>query len=85
MAVIWAVARMSVELLERLAPETPPEAEIVAETDGAETDIDEILSDADSLLDKPPKGEEAEDVGDPTLISSGEEVVKVGTASMTTI
>jgi len=82
MAVIWAVARISVELLGRLAPETPPDAEIVAETDDSATGIDDILSDADSLLDKLPAEEEAQGEDDPSLISSGEEVVKAGTTSI---
>jgi hypothetical protein len=83
MAICWVVGRVTVEVAGRLEP-IPEEATIIAATDGEFDDIDELLADADSALDKPPEPSEADDEPDPALVGSGEEVVKTGAAALTT-
>lgn len=83
MAICWVVGRATIAIVAWLEP-VPEEATIVAATDGEFDDINEVLADADTELDKPPAPDEAEEEQDPALIGSGEDAVKAGTAVMAT-
>ena len=76
MALIWVVGRITMAVYLQLDDGPPAETEIVATLSGMETNIDEVLADADSELDKaPPVEPDSADEANRSLVSSGLEVV----------
>lgn len=54
----WVTGRVAIGVWSQLEAERPPEAMIIAKTDGMTNDVEEVLADADSALDLPPEDEE---------------------------